>query len=230
MVQAHAAGGRHAGARPRIGWWRAGPTPLWDSARSSCRTLSARRRRSASPSSTPATPRPRSGPGLWSPRPSCTTGTTVPRRLSDAADHAIEAARAANCIEPLIWALNGRNISLAYLGRLNEACAGGEELISLARSAGMSGVAHDRAVWLALTLMDSGQVARGMSLAQAAHDEALAAGLLASAARCGDPMVTGLTWQGRFDEAETLLEERPGARPGGGRVAGPSWGAVPGPR
>ena len=26
-------------------------------------------------------------------------------------------------------------------------------------------------------------------------------------ARCGDPIVTGLTWQGRFDEAETLLAE-----------------------
>jgi DNA-binding CsgD family transcriptional regulator len=130
-----------------------------------------------------------------------------PAAALDAANHAIDAARAANCIEPLIWGLNGRNISLAYLGRLNEACAGGEELISLARSAGMSGVAHDRAVWLALTLMDSGQVARGMSLAQATHNEALAAGLLASAGRCGDPMVTGLTWQGRFDEAETLLKD-----------------------
>ena len=55
--------------------------------------------------------------------------------------------------------------------------------------------------------MDSGQVARGMSLAQAAHDEALASGLLVSAAGAGEPVVTGLTWQGRFDEAETLLEE-----------------------
>ena len=130
-----------------------------------------------------------------------------PAAALESADAAIEAARAANCTDALIWGLNGRNIALAYLGRLNEACAGGEELISLARSAGMSGVAHDRTVWLALTLMDSGQVARGMSLAQAAHNEALAAGDLSSAARCGDPMVTGLTWQGRFDEAEALLEE-----------------------
>ena len=44
---------------------------------------------------------------------------------------------------------------------------------------------YDRAVWLALTLMDSGQVARGMSLAQAAHEEALAAGLLSSAGPAG---------------------------------------------
>jgi DNA-binding CsgD family transcriptional regulator len=125
----------------------------------------------------------------------------------DAANHAIEAARAANCTEPLTWAMDGMNVCLAYLGRLNEACAGGEELISLARGAGMSAVAHDRTVWLSVTLMDSGQVDRGMSLAQAAHTEALAAGLLVSAANCGEPMVTGLTWQGRFDEAETLLEE-----------------------
>ena len=103
--------------------------------------------------------------------------------------------------------MNAENIALGYLGRLSEACAGGEDLIALARSAGMSGVAHDRAIWLAFTLMDSGQVDRGMSLAQATHDEALAAGLLVTAADCGDPIVTGLTWQGRFDEAETLLEE-----------------------
>ena len=130
-----------------------------------------------------------------------------PAAALDAAHHAIEVAEAAGCLEPLIWALSGRNIALAYLGRLEEACAGGEELISLARGAGMSGVAYDRAVWLALTLMDSGQVARGMALAQAAHDEALSVGLLSSAARLGDPIVTGLTWQGRFDEAETLLTE-----------------------
>ena len=130
-----------------------------------------------------------------------------PAAALESADAAIEAARAADCTEALVWGLNGRNLALAYLGRLNEASAGGEELISLARSAGMSGVAHDRAVWLAFTLMDSGQVARGISLAQAAHGEALAAGDLTSAARCGDPIVTGLTWQGRFSEAETLLAE-----------------------
>jgi DNA-binding CsgD family transcriptional regulator/tetratricopeptide (TPR) repeat protein len=125
----------------------------------------------------------------------------------ESAEAAIAAARAANCADALSSGLNGRNIALAYLGRLDEACAGGEGLISLARSEGMSGVAHDRASWLASTLMDSGQVDRGMSLAQAAHNEALGAGLLVSAARCGVPIVTGLTWQGRFDEAETLLEE-----------------------
>jgi DNA-binding CsgD family transcriptional regulator/tetratricopeptide (TPR) repeat protein len=125
----------------------------------------------------------------------------------ESAEAAIEAARAANCDEPLAWALNGRNIALSYLGHLSEACTGGEELISLAHSAGMSGVAHDRAVWLAFILMDSGQVDRGMSLAQATHDEALAAGLLVSATGCGEPIVIGLTWQGRFNEAETLLDE-----------------------
>jgi DNA-binding CsgD family transcriptional regulator len=130
-----------------------------------------------------------------------------PAAALESADAAIAAARAADCTDALIWGLNGRNIALAYLGRLNEAYAGGEGLISLARSAGMSGVAHDRAVWVALTLMDSGQVDRGMSVAQAAQNEALAAGDLASAVRCADPIVTGLTWQGRFGEAETLLEE-----------------------
>jgi DNA-binding CsgD family transcriptional regulator len=125
----------------------------------------------------------------------------------DGANAAIEAARAADRTDPLIWAMNSRNVALAYLGRLTEACAGGEELISLARTAGMSGAAHNRASWLAFTLMDSGQVDQGMSLARATHDEALAAGLRVAAADCGDAVVTGLMWQGRFDEAETLLEE-----------------------
>ncbi len=124
-----------------------------------------------------------------------------------AANEAIEAGRAAQCTEPLIWGMNAKNICAGYLGRLHEACVGGEELIALARSVGLSGVAHDRAIWLAFILMDSGQVDRGMSLAQATHDEALAAGFLVTAANCGEPIVTGLAWQGRFDEAETLLEE-----------------------
>lgn len=125
----------------------------------------------------------------------------------DSAHAAIESARAAGCAEPMIWALNAQNIALAYLGRLSEACTGAEELISLARTAGLLGVAHDRAVWLAVTMMDSGQVDLGMSLARTVHDEALASGLLVSAAGAGEPMVGGLTWRGRFDEAETLLEE-----------------------
>jgi DNA-binding CsgD family transcriptional regulator len=123
------------------------------------------------------------------------------------ANAAVAAARAADSTDPLIWGMNCRNVALAYLGHLTEACAGAEDLISLARSAGRSGAANNRASWLASTLMESGQVDRGMSLARATHDAALAAGLQVSAADCGEAVVTGLTWQGRFDEAETLLEE-----------------------
>jgi DNA-binding CsgD family transcriptional regulator/tetratricopeptide (TPR) repeat protein len=123
------------------------------------------------------------------------------------ADEAIEAARAASCVEPLMMALHGRVIAQAYLGRLGEACEVGQELVDLARSEGMSRAALGHAEWLAETLMDCGHVARGMSLAGTAHDEALAAGLLVTAAGCGTPIVTGLIWQGRFEEAETLLED-----------------------
>ena len=46
-----------------------------------------------------------------------------------------------------------------------------------------------------------------MSLARETHGAAMAAGLQVSAADCGEAVVTGLTWQGRFDEAEMLLNE-----------------------
>jgi DNA-binding CsgD family transcriptional regulator len=55
--------------------------------------------------------------------------------------------------------------------------------------------------------MDSGQVDRGIGLARATREEALAGGFLVSAAHCGDPLVAGLTLQGRFDEAGALLRE-----------------------
>jgi DNA-binding CsgD family transcriptional regulator len=125
----------------------------------------------------------------------------------DEANAAVAAARAAERTDPLIWGMNSRNVALAYLGRLTEACAGAEELIALARSAGMSGAALNRSSWLAFTLMDSGRVDQGMTLARASHQEALAAGLQVPAADCGEAVVTGLTWQGHFDEAETLLQE-----------------------
>ena len=125
----------------------------------------------------------------------------------ESANTAVAAARAADSTDALIWGMNCRNVALAYLGHLTEACAGADELISLARRLGRSGAANNRTSWLAFTLMDSGQVDRGMSLARATHDAALAAGLQVSAADCGEAVVTGLTWQGRFDEAETLLEE-----------------------
>ncbi len=135
----------------------------------------------------------------------------------EGAEAAVAAARAADSTETLIQGMNARNIALAYLGRLSEACTGAEELIALARSVGMSGLADDRVAWLSFTLMDSGHVDRGMSVARAAHDEALAAGLSVSAAECGEPIVSGLTWQGRFGAAETLLEELRGLGLGEGR-------------
>jgi DNA-binding CsgD family transcriptional regulator/tetratricopeptide (TPR) repeat protein len=123
------------------------------------------------------------------------------------ADDAVETAKASDCREPLAWALHARNVALKHLGHLNEAHLGGEEAIALARKEGMLGVAQERAAWLATALMDSGQVDRGMALARAARDEALASGVWVAAAGCGDPLVAGLTLQGRFDEAGTLLEE-----------------------
>ena len=125
-----------------------------------------------------------------------------------AAEEAIEAAKVADCIEPLVKALRLRNIALLTLGRVNEARAGAEEAISVARTAGFSGAARQNTEWLAFVLIHlGGETTRGMSLAQAAYEEALDAGLLVSAAGAGASVANGLINQGRFDEAELLLAD-----------------------
>jgi DNA-binding CsgD family transcriptional regulator/tetratricopeptide (TPR) repeat protein len=125
----------------------------------------------------------------------------------DAAERAIESARTPECIEPLLNAMNTKAVALGYLGRLGESCEAGERLIEVARGAGMVGHALDLTGWLAGEYLETGQVERGKSVARAGYDEALAAGSLWEAALCGDRVVTALTWQGRLDSAEQLLEE-----------------------
>lgn len=131
----------------------------------------------------------------------------------DAAERAIESARTPECIEPLLNALNTKAVSLGYFGRCVESCETGEQLIELARRAGMVGHALACTEWLASQLLEIGQVDRGKSVARAGYAEALAAGSLSRAADCGDRVVTALTWQGHLDSAEQLLEELRGLAP-----------------
>ena len=106
---------------------------------------------------------------------------------------------------PRLLALTFKTNALYYLGRVNEACAVAERSVQVARSDGMVGEALVRVGQHAEWLLDSGRVLEAMAVAREGRREALAVGLPVMAANCGEPLVTALTWQGRFDEAETLV-------------------------
>ena len=125
----------------------------------------------------------------------------------DAADRAIQDARAVASIHPLLLALGFRSYALRFAGRVSDACEALERGTDMAKAVGRLRHALDHARWLAWLLIESGQVERGMSVSRSAYDEALSTGLTAAAALCGDPLVTALTWAGEFDSAEALLEE-----------------------
>ena len=125
----------------------------------------------------------------------------------DAADRAIQAARATASTDPLFWALRFRSEALYYLGYTREAAVVAEQGVEEARKAGMTGQALHASGWLAAMLMDQGQVDRGKTIASAAYAEAVSAGLPFEAGWCGQPVAGALTWEGRLDAAEQLLEE-----------------------
>ena len=127
----------------------------------------------------------------------------------DVAERALRAAESAaeTDTEALLQALNGKACALGYLGRLGESCETGEHLVEVARSAGMVGRELDFTEWLAAQWMEAGHIDRGRSVAAAGYQTALAAGLPFEAASCGGQLVIALTWEGRLDAAEQLLEE-----------------------
>jgi DNA-binding CsgD family transcriptional regulator len=125
----------------------------------------------------------------------------------EAAERAIEAARAATSVDPLLLALMFKSNSLLHVGRVSESCEVAEEILEEARSAGLVGGALDRIWVLGLRLLESGQVARALSAGRAGYLQGLAEGLALHATLCGIPVVTALTWDGELDEAEVLLAE-----------------------
>lgn len=131
----------------------------------------------------------------------------------NAAERAIEAARTPECLEPMMNALQSKGVALGYLGRLGESCSTAEELIEVAREAGMIGFALSDTGWLAAQLVEAGQVERGTTVAQAGYDEALEAGLPFAAADCGDQIAIALAWEGRLDSAEQMLADIRGLDP-----------------
>jgi DNA-binding CsgD family transcriptional regulator len=97
--------------------------------------------------------------------------------------------------------------ALEYLGRGGESMEIAERAIDEARSAGMLAEAFDRLWMLARQLLAAGEIAAAVPLAEAGYREALASGLGGAAAFCGEPLIIALVWEGRFDRAESLLDE-----------------------
>ena len=125
----------------------------------------------------------------------------------EAADRAVEAARAGGAVDALLLDLMFKSEALMYLGHPIESCAVAEQAVRVAREVGMLASALDHVKHLAYRLLDSGQVDRGMSLALAGRREGLSAGLDVPSAFCGEPLVTAHIWGGRLDQAEELLAE-----------------------
>jgi DNA-binding CsgD family transcriptional regulator len=134
----------------------------------------------------------------------------------EAAEQAIRAARTADEIDPLMLALMFRSDALLLLGRVSDSCATVGEIIDVARGAGMVEWTLEGVGLLAARLMESGQVAQGMSVATAGYREDLA-GRRTMQARCGEDIVMALLWGGQLESAERMLTELrelalPGAR------------------
>jgi DNA-binding CsgD family transcriptional regulator/tetratricopeptide (TPR) repeat protein len=123
-----------------------------------------------------------------------------------AADRAIQDARASGAIDALLLALMFRSDALLLLGRVTEACAAVGESIDVARDAGMVEWTLGSVGLLAGRLMESGQVAQGLSVARVGYRDDVA-GELTLHPTCGESTVTALIWGGRLESADSLLEE-----------------------
>jgi DNA-binding CsgD family transcriptional regulator len=124
----------------------------------------------------------------------------------DAATRAVDTARTAESADALLLGLTFKTDALKLLGRLSEACAAAGEAIDEARAAGLVEWTLESVGLLAGCLMDSGDVAQGISVARAGYREGLA-GQHTIQATCGESLVAALLWAGRLESAGTLLTE-----------------------
>jgi len=124
----------------------------------------------------------------------------------DVATRAVDAARTAESADALLLGLTFKTDALKLLGHMSDACAAAGEAIDEARAAGLVEWTLESVGLLAGCLMDSGDVAQGISVARAGYREGLA-GQHTIQATCGESLVTALLWGGRFESAGTLLTE-----------------------
>jgi DNA-binding CsgD family transcriptional regulator/tetratricopeptide (TPR) repeat protein len=125
--------------------------------------------------------------------------------LSDARS-AVEVSREAGVPRTTVEALRQCGLVSLYLGRIGDTIAFFQEGVNEARTAGRWGDAVFETGNLAWALMADGQVDRGAELARSGLEEGVALGLPAAAAFCVEQLVNLVTWQGRFDESDELLD------------------------
>jgi len=119
---------------------------------------------------------------------------------------AAEVARDAGVVEAEIHALRDLGIAEQLLGDLSAAVEVQERAIALARSAGFAGESVFESGNLAWTLVVSGDLERAISVGRAAMDEGVALGLGSTSTMAGEQVFYALEFQGRFVEAEALLQ------------------------
>ncbi len=126
------------------------------------------------------------------------------------ATRAVEVAKLAESPDVLIDALSHCAWALADLGRIEAGLAVQREVIQVNRDAGRIGGAIVEAAELAeFYNYYAGNVHRGLEVGRRGFEEGMAQGLPVQAASCGAQVHTALTWLGRFEEAELLLDELP---------------------
>ena len=123
-----------------------------------------------------------------------------------AAREAAEVARQATDSERQIEALHFSAIELGLLGRFVEAATCEADAVRTARTSGRLGhsvFATSNLVWFRLM---SGAGVRAYHSAIEGLEECLANGFPGLAVFCGEQAVSWLVWQGRFDDAQRLLD------------------------
>lgn len=116
------------------------------------------------------------------------------------------AARTADCGDALVDALSNSSEALFFLGRMTEAIEIQSETVHVARGTGLLGAAVHESGKLAAFLLESGQIARALAVAEEGFAKGLEQGLVVRATECGFDVFVLRTWQGLFDTAEHLGE------------------------
>jgi DNA-binding CsgD family transcriptional regulator/tetratricopeptide (TPR) repeat protein len=133
---------------------------------------------------------------------------------ADTIDRAVEVARATQLAPVLAEALVEQAWAAQSRGRLREMWGLIDVAVEAAEQAGLTNLALESRGLQAFTLLTVGRLEEGEALAARTRERAAALGLADAEAFAGEQIVELWTNQGRFDDAELLLEElRPIMKP-----------------
>ena len=134
-------------------------------------------------------------------------------QAADTIDRAVEVARATQLPPVLAEALVEQAWTAQSRGRLREWWGLVDPAVEAAERAGLTSLALDTRALQAFTFLVVGRIEEGEALAARTRERAAALGLAEAAAFAGEQLVELWVNQGRFDDAELLLEElRPGMK------------------